>query len=308
MPVPAGMYAQQGLRVAVNDYIKNPKLIQARFFDIMRNEFMMDGILRNDGGNDSGMVRFEQDAPLFANDDPMLVAEAAEIPLVTGSDGIPKAAFTVKYGAGLEISREARSRNKVDQIDKRMKQLKNSFLRLYETLMFNALTTAVTQTSAASAAWNIAGTNIRTDIIKAASVVREANASGASAGPGVLDYLGFEPDTLVISTRTRDKLFGNTSITSMYGNGFTYDTKNPLYTGTLEAQLVGLRVLTSRFMADDVAWVLERKTVGGYSDEYPLAVEPLYPDKPRQVWRTDITRRTAIYIDQPKAACKITGI
>jgi hypothetical protein len=94
----------------------------------------------------------------------------------------------------------------------------------------------------------------------------------------------------------------------MYGNGFTYATKNPLYTGTLEAQLVGLRVLTSRFMADDVAWVLERKTVGGYSDEYPLQVEPLYPDKPRQVWRTDITRRTAIYIDQPKAACKITGI
>lgn len=308
MPVPAGMYAQQGLRVAVNDYVKNPKLIQARFFDIMRNEFMMDGILRNDGGNDSGMVRFEQDAPLFANDDPMLVAEAAEIPLVTGSDGIPRAAFTVKYGAGLEISREARSRNKVDQVDKRMKQIKNSFLRLYEKLMFNALTTAVTQTSAASAAWNIAGTNIRTDIIKAASVVREANASGAVAGPAVEDYLGFEPDTLVISTRTRDKLFGNTSITSIYGQGFTYDTKNPLYTGTLEAQLVGLRVLVSRFMADDVAWVLERKTVGGFSDEYPLQVEPLYPDKPRQVWRTDITRRTAIYIDQPKAACKITGI
>lgn len=308
MPISAGMYSQQGLRVAVNDYIRNPKLIQARMFDIARNQFMMEDLLRNDGGNDSGMVRFETDAPLFADTDPLIVAEGGEIPLLTGSDGQPRAAFTVKYGAGIEITREARSRNKIDQVDRRMKQVRNSFTRLYEKLMFNAFNAAVTQTSAASGTWATAGTNIRTDIIKAASVVREANASGATAGPGVNDYLGFEPDTLVISTRTRDKLFGNTSITSIYGMGFTYDTKNPVYTGTLEAELVGLRVLVSRFMADDVAWVMERKTVGGYSDEYPFGVEPLYPDKPRQVWRTDVTRRTAIYIDQPKAACKITGI
>lgn len=308
MPTAAGMYSQQGLRVAVNDYIKDPKLIGARMLDISRNQFMMEDLLRNDGGNDSGMVRFETDSPLFADSDPLIVAEGGEIPLITGSDGVPRAAFTVKYGAGIEITREARSRNKIDQIDRRMKQVRNSFVRLYEKLMFNAFNAAVTQTYAASGAWATAGTNIRMDVINASSIVREANASGTVAGPNVEDYLGFEPDTLVISTRTRDKLFGNTSITSIYGQGFTYDTKNPVYTGTLEAELVGLRVMTSRFMADNVAWVLERKTVGGYSDEYPLGVEPLYPDRPRQVWRTDVTRRTAIYIDQPKAAVKITGI
>ena len=306
--VSAGSYSQQGLRVAVNDYIKDPKLIQARMLDIMRNEFIMEDLLRNAGGNDSGVVRYEQDSPLFADSDPMIVAEAGEIPLLTGGDGLPKAAFTVKYGAGIEISREARSRNKVDQIDKRMKQVRNSFTRLYEKLMFSALSNAGCPTMPASAAWDIPTTNIRTDVIAATSAVREANQSGATAGPAVEDYLGFDPDTLVMSTRTRDLFFGNDSVTEVYGAGFTYDTKNPVYTGTLENDFVGLRVLVSRFMQDNEVWVMERKTVGGWSDEYPFSTEPLYPDKPRQVWRTDVTRRTAIFIDQPKAAIKITGV
>lgn len=305
---PAGNYSQQGYRVTVNSYIHDPKLIQRRFLDIMRNQFMMETILRNDGTNNSGVVQYETDGPLFADRDPMLVAEGAEIPLVTGSDGVMKAAFTTKYGAGLQITRECQSRNKVSQIDRRMKQLKNSFIRLYERKMFTALSAAPTLTMPASAIWTLPNTNIRTDILHATEAVQEANQSGATAGPAVEDYLGFEPDTLVISTRTKSLFFANDSVIDVYERGGPLETKNPLYVGTLEKDFMGLRVLVSRFMSDDFAWVLQRKVVGGYSDEYPLGVEPLYPDKPRQVWRTDVTRRTAMYIDQPKAAIKITNL
>lgn len=308
MPVKAGTYSQQGLRVAVNDYIKQPKLIQARMFDIARNQFMMEDILRNAGGNDSGVIRYEQDSPLFADSDPLIVAEGAEIPLLTGSDGQPRASFTVKYGAGIEITREARSRNKIDQVDRRMKQVRNSFTRLYENLMFQAFVNAGVPTMPASAVWSADTTDIRKDVLTAVQAVQEANASGTAPGPNVNDYLGFEPDTLVMSTRTKSLFFSNDGVLDVYRAGSVLPEKNPMYTGTLERDFMGMRILTSRFMSDDQVWVLERKTVGGYSDEYPLQVEPLYPDKPRQTWRTDVTRRSAIFIDQPKAAIRITGV
>lgn len=304
-PVQAGMYAAQGLRVAVNDYINNPKLLPKRQLDISRNEFIMEDLLRNDGGNDSGVVRYEEDAPLFADSDPLKVAEGGEIPLITGSDGVPKAAFTVKYGAGIEITREMRSRNKVGTVERRQQQVKNSFVRLYEKIFFSAMNASSIAVMPASADWATPTTNIRLDVIKAASIVREANQSGAAAGPNVDDYLGWEPDTLVMSTRIRDLFFANDSVIDIYGNGFTYDRKNPVYTGTLENDFVGLRVMVSRFMQDDGVYVMQRKAIGGYSDEYPLGISPMYKDNPRETWRWDVTRRTAVYIDQPKAAVKI---
>lgn len=305
MPVQAGSYSQQGLRVTVNDYIKQPKLIEARMFDIVRMQWIMEDLLRDTGGNDSGVVRYEQDGSLFADGDPLKVAEGGEIPLLTGSDGLAKAAFTVKYAAGLQITKEARTRNKIDQVDKRQKQIRNSFVRLYERLLFNSMDNAGIQIMPASADWATPTTNIRLDVLKAMGIVREANQSGATAGPLVDDYLGFEPDALVMSTRIQDIFFSNDSVIDVYKNGSSLDVKNPLYTGTLEKTFMGLRVLVSRFLPDDAVWVMERKTVGGWSDEYPFQSEPLYPDKPRQVWRTDFFRRTAMFIDQPKAAVKI---
>lgn len=303
--VPAGMYSQQGLRVTVNSYIKQPKLVEARLLDIMRMQWIMAELLRDAGDNDSGVVQYNVDGPLFADSDPLMVAEGAEIPLLTGSDGTAKAAFTVKYGAGLQITREARTRNKLDQVDRRMKQIRNSFTRLYERLLFSTMDNAGIQIMPASADWNISTTNIRADVLKAMAIVREANQSGATPGPLVDDYLGFEPDAIVMSTRVQEYFFGNDSVIDVYRTGGGLDVKNPLYTGTLEKTFMGLRVVVSRFLPDDAVWIMERKTVGAWSDEYPFSIEPLYPDKPRQVWRTDATRRTAMFIDQPKAAVKI---
>lgn len=310
MPVAAGNYSQQGYRVTVNSYINDPLLVRARMLDISRNEFMMESILRNAGGNNSGVVEYEEAGPLYADSDPLLVAEGAEIPLLTGQDGIMRAAFTAKYGAGIEITQETKDRNKVSQVERRMKQVRNSFIRLWERKMFTALNTASTLTLNRSAIWSNSATNIRSDVLTAIRLVREASISGATPGPNVDDYLGFEPDTLVMSTRTEALFFNNTSVTDVYKNNgsSTLGDKQPMYTGTLERDFMGLTVMRSRFMADDIVWILQRNEVGGYSDERPFQVSPLYRDNPREVWRADAVRRTAIFIDQPKAACKITNI
>ena len=40
----------------------------------------------------------------------------------------------------------------------------------------------------------------------------------------------------------------------------------------------------------------------------PLNATALYRDEPRKIWRSDVQRVSAIGLDQPKAACIITGI
>lgn len=305
MPVPSGSYSQQGQRITVNSLIKDPLIIRGRMFDLMRNQFMMEDILRRVPGAAAGVIGYEESAPLFADEDPSIVAEGGEIPLVVGQDGALKAAFTVKLAAGIQITREMRTRNRIDLVDRRMKQIRNTMIRAWERRMFTALDAAPTLTMNASADWATSTTDIRTDVLKAAGLVREASLSGATPGPNVDDYLGFEPDTLVMSTRTRDLFFGNDSVIEVYKNGSVLDTKNPMYTGTLEREFMGLRILTSRFMTDSYVWIMERNTVGGYSDEYPLSTTPLYELKQRQSWRADTDRRTAIFVDQPKAAVKL---
>lgn len=300
-----GMYSSQGVRVTVNAMIKDPLMIRGRLLDMSRNQFMMEDLLRRVPGTQSGVVQFTESAPLFAAEDPSLVAEGAEIPLITGEDGVPRAAFTVKMGAGIEITREARDRNRVDKVSQRLKQVRNTFVRAWERRMFTALESAATLTGTASASWATATTDIRGDVLTALRKVREASVSGATPGPDVDDYLGYEPDTLVMSTRTEALFFGNDTVAEVYERGSSLDPKNPRYTGTLEKEFMGLRVLTSRFMSDDFVWIMERKTVGGYSDERPLGVTPLYENKPREIWRADAVRRTAIFVDEPKAAIKL---
>lgn len=303
---PVGTYSSSGNRLFVNDLIKDPLLIRGRLLDMARNQFMMEDVLRRVPGTQSGVVQWSETTPLFASEDPSIVAEGGEIPLIQGEDGVPRAAFTVKIAAGIEITREARDRNRIDQVNKRLTQVRNSFVRVHERRMLSALNAAATLTMDSTLPWTTnTAAPIRSDVLTAIRTVREANASNTPGGPDVNDYLGYEPDTLVMSTRTEALFFNNDSVTEVYERGSSLDMKQPMYTGTLEKTFMGLRVLTSRFMEDDVVWIMERKTVGGFSDERPLGVTPLYEDKPREVWRADAVRRTAIFIDEPKAAIKI---
>lgn len=309
MPTPF-TYSNSGVRITVNAMIKDPLLIRARVLQIMNQQFIMEALLRKAPPAEAGVILYNESTPLFTDDDASVVAEAAEIPLVQGQDGIPKAAFTIKTGLGIEITIEMRNRNRVDQVSTRMNQVKNTILRHWERRLFNALNAAVpagnTITLGATASWNggTAGTiAIRDNLVDAMQLVREA----VVPNQGTDAYLGFEPDTLVISTRTMAVMMKDDDFRKVYENSPLAD-KNPFYSGQLEKNVMGLNVLTSRFMNDDYAFVLERNTVGGYSDERPLSVSPTYPDQDREIWRSNVVRQTGIFIDQPYAVAKINNI
>jgi hypothetical protein len=304
-------YSGEGPRITVNAMIKDPLLIRARMLDMTTQQFIMEAILRKAPPAEAGVLLYNESTPLFTDDDAAVIAEAAEIPLVQGQDGIPKAAFTIKTGMGIEITIEMRNRNRVDQVTTRMTQVRNTITRHWERRLFNAFDAAIPAgnilnlgpTVATDGWWTGSAPKIRENILDTAQLVREA----VVPNQGTDAYLGIEPDTIIISTRTMTEIMKDDTFRKIY-EGSPLASQNPYYTGQLDKQAMGFTWLTSRFMSDDAAYVLEAKTVGGYTDERPLSVSPTYPDNDREVWRSNVIRQTGIFIDQPFAVAKINNI
>lgn len=309
MPTPR-TYSNSGHRITVNAMIKQPLLIRQRMIRMTEQQFIMEALLRKAPPAEAGVILYNESTPLFTDDDAAVVAEAAEIPLVQGQDGIPKAAYTIKTAMGIEITREMKDRDRVDQVTTRMTQVRNTIIRHWERRLFAALDAAVPAANvlnlgptAATDSWYTGSApKIRDNIIDSMQLVREAEVPGQDDS-----FLGFEPTTLVISTRTGTAIMKDDEWRKAY-EGSPLSNKNPFYTGQLEKQALGLQILTSRFLSDDVAYVLEPKTVGGYSDERPLQTSPTYEQREREVWRSDVVRRTAVFVDQPYAIVKINNI
>lgn len=310
MPTPA-TYSVSGTRITVNSLIKDPLLIRQRFLQMADQQFIMEALLRNAGSADAGVVQYFESTPLFSDDDLAVVGEGGEIPLTTGQDGIPKAAFTIKTARGIEITREMRDRNKLDLVNIRMTQVRNTVVRHWERRLFAAMAALVPSANVLDLTGSTAVKNwvtgsaptIRFNILDAMALITEAKVPNQGADA----FLGFEPDTLVVSTRARYAMMKDTAFGTIYTNSPLADHA-PIYVGELERDVLGLRVLASRFLTDKNAYLVQSKTIGGYADERPLQVSPTYPDNPREVWRSDVVRRTAIFLDQPLAIAQIKGI
>jgi hypothetical protein len=305
MPI-STVYSGQGPRLTVNSMIADPLMIRARLLQMADQQFIMEALLRPVPSTPSGAIVFSESTPLFASDDATDVAEGGEIPLGVGQDGLPRVAHTTKTGLGIEITREMRDRNRTDLVNLRLDQVRNTLVRNWERKLFAAfsgLTPAVTINAANPWA---SSTTIRNDIGGAVKGITTAVTPNSDPNNNQ-DYIGFVPDTLVIPFASQYDIMLNTSFTSLYLGGDIAE-RNPQYTFQLERNVMNLQVLMSRFLPAGTAYVLQSKVCGGWSDERPLGVTPLYPDQPREVWRADVVRRTGIFIDQPLSVAKIVGI
>lgn len=311
MPTAVRTYSGTGPRISVNQMIKDPLLIPQRMLNMMQQQFIMEALLRRVPPAEAGVLVYNESTPLFTDDDAAVIAEGAEIPLVQGQDGIPKAAYTIKTGMGIEITRETRDRNRVDIVTTRMGQVKNTIVRHWERRLFAAFAAAVPAanvidlgpTVAARGWWSGSAPTIRVDILDGAQLVREA----VVPNQGTDAYLGFEPDTIVLSTRTMSEIMKDDTFRKIYENS-PLASENPLYTGRMQRQAMGFDWMASRFMGDDDVFILEAKTVGGFSDERALSVSPTYPDNDRETWRSNVIRRTATFVDQPFALAQIKNV
>jgi hypothetical protein len=288
--------------LTVNSLVANPLIVPERIIDVTQNQFIMDQILR-DAGTNKGAVQFRVSSGIFADDPSEIVAEGAEIPLATVTRGDLQTKPTQKRALGVGITWEMRNRNQLGEVDRQIQVVKNTLVRDIDSAFFSALSAAVTQTRAATATWATTATaTIRKDINAAKLLIKKATAPGAGAG----SFMAFNPTHLLLSVDSEADLLNSPEFTQMI-----YGQVNPSNVSSLadipDANILGLKPLVSPTLAAGTAYVVEAKAVGGYSDERPLQATELYEEQKNELWRSDASRITTGFIDQPLAVARITG-
>lgn len=292
---------QQAL--TVNALVERPRIIAERIVAEFQNQFVTDQVLRNAGAATGGAIGYRVSSGLFADTGSEVVNEFAEIPLATVTRGDLLSKPVQKRALGVAVSQEMRDRNDMGEVERQITVVRNTVVRDIDSAFFTTLTAAVTQTRAATATWATSGTaTIRKDINAAKLLIKKAVAPSTTGS-----YMAFEPDTLLIGVDAEADLLNSTEFLSLI-----FGSANASNVASLNdapgANVLGLKPLVSIALPAGTAYVMQSKVVGGYADERPLRATELYEHRPSETWRSDVTRATAAFIDQPLAVARITGI
>lgn len=297
--------AQDGPRLTVADLVKDPTAIPKRILQDINKFFIIGDLLRTLPGTSSGAYIYDESTPLYANGDAAIVEEFGEIPTISGEVGQRRVAVTVKRALALLVSQEMIDRNDMDRVNTQIKQIRNTMVRTWNNVFFLSLLNHPDVPSInATAAWNAATTYFAKDVMTAQSTIEDAAPANLTN-----QYFDFEPDTIVIGRNTRTDLIQSDSFNKVYKDALSGQA--PQYTGTLPGSWYGMNIMVSRQMdllAPGKALVLQRKVVGGIGDERALSSTPLRRLDDNETYRTNTVRRSAVVLDQPKAACWINGV
>jgi len=298
-PLPA-VVSQDGPKITVNAFLKDPLMIPNIVVSMMGQSFIADTVLRSAGQAESGVVRYEESTPIYADSTVRVRAEMAEVPIAQGSFGNPNVAYTSDRSLSVVVTDEDRRRSNIDKVNVRMMQVKNTIIQAWDDAFITAVTgNAGVNTFAAAGVWSGANYDIRNDVLSAAKLVDTAvDAQGSQ--------FGFMADTLIVNKTTKYDLLRSTQFQTPYVGNIA--SENLKYTGVLPQKLLGFDVLVTPRLANGTAILLQRGVAGFIADEVPLNATALYRDEPRKLWRSDVQRVSAVGLDQPKATTVITGI
>lgn len=302
MPTPL-LDSQSGNQLTINEFVKDPLLIQATVLDVMNQGFLVDSILRNAGTASGGVVGYRSSEPLYADSDVATRAEFAEVPILETSLGTPQTAYVEERAGSIVVSDEMIRRLTIDPIQRQLMKLRNTMVKSWDGTWLNTLlTTSGVNTLTAPTHWASTSANARDDILNAMYLIETAFPPGTDS----TQSFGWEADTLVIGKDTKSALIQNTTFSQPYVGNIASESLQ--YSGKLPQQLFGLDVLVTSRMPAGYAVVMQRNIAGFIADELPLTVTPTYRDEPRKMWRADVQRASAMGIDQPTAIAVISGV
>jgi hypothetical protein len=296
--------SQSGNIVSLNEYIKDPLLIQEVILQMMRRNFLADTILRNAGSVPSGTIRYHESSPIYANSDPQVRAEFAEVQIADISRGRPMVAVTQELAAAAAITDEMRRRQANDQFQRTLTQIRNSMTRKWDRIFMRMiLTHARVQQMAVPKVWDDPTAKHRIDILDAKRLITEASADDTADAE-----FGFEADTMILGRGTADALLTSDEFNKIYMNSPAI-TEAPIYRGQLDRKIYNLDVMVTPMpeLANKVV-ICQRRVMGFYADELPLTVSEMYRKEENKLSRADVQRASAAALDQPRAVVVLNGI
>jgi hypothetical protein len=304
-PPPAPTFSGDTLQI--HRLLQQPTLVAKRLQTLLMLRYISDALLPQRLRAAGGSVTWESGEPIGTGEAPRAVAPGAEYPLVSLTGGTPSVASTVKWGQDTEVTDESISRQTIQPVNRALTRLANQNVITVDGLAMSAITTAVTQTTAAGALWTAAGTT-------AAQILGEALQAKASLR--ALN-MGFEPDTIVVNDATYAAVFAK----FLAAGYFAREGENPLAKGEFPV-VAGMRWLPTPNGIANQAVVADTSQLGGMADEdlgspgYVAASAPGTTGVEVKVMRQDeedryrlrARRVTVPVILEPQAGWRLTGV
>lgn len=307
MPVtyPPAAPSLSGDLLTISRFLNNPTLVARRLRTIAEQRFISDRLLTGRFVTTSGSVVYEQGESIYADRAPQGVQPGAEYPLTPISTGPAQVAKTVKWGEDALVTDESISRQLMSPVNRAFVKLVNQMVKTVDGVAMAAVTSAVTQSTAALASWAAgAPAQIMRDVARAKANIRALNQ-------------GYEPDLLVVDDLTYANIISDPSFAAFLPREWQGGSA-PAITGMFPT-VEGLTILPTPNGISGVALVADSSALGGMADEnlagpgyvnadgVGVQAKTIRQDETDE-WRVRCRRVTVPVVVEPAAAWKITGV
>src|SRR6266700_2274630 len=300
---PAGPPTLSGDLETISRFLQSPTQIRRRLRDYTDLRFVADQILTQRFRTSGGAALYELSEPFVTDRAVEAVGPGAEYPFANMPTGTAGIAAVSKWGQKVRVTDDEIARNVYagQTVDRALRKTVNSIIQQVDGIAMSAVSSAVTATQAAVAAWSATATaRILLDILLAKGKVLKLN-------------LGYKPDTLLVDDNHYAYMMSDTAITNALRRE---DSSNPVYTGTIEI-IAGLVIVVSPSAVAANPYVLDSQQLGGMADEMDAA--PGYAmdqlavqiksirQEGNDAWDLQGRRKTVPVVQEPGSACEVTG-
>lgn len=305
-PAPATL---SGDNVTISRFLQNPTLVARRLRTLAEQRFISDVLLQGRFTAQGGAILYQTGESIYTDRSPQAVAPGSNYPQTPVSEGTASLAKTVKWGEDVPITDEVIARRNMDPVNRAFLKLVNQMVKYVDGVAMSAITSAVTQTTAATASWKAdTGTNIFRDIMLAKASIAALNQ-------------GYDPDTVVVDDITYANMVSDNRFQGLLPRESSSGTV--VYSGQFP-MVAGLRILpspniTGAGTSSAKALVLDSKVLGGMADEdlggpgyvstsgVGVQAKTIREEK-IDSWLLRCRRITVPVILEPAAAWWITGV
>jgi hypothetical protein len=165
-----------GDNITVSRLVNSPVMIQRALRTLVQQRLVGDKILS--GSVDltgTGAVNYEVSEAIMATSLAERVDDLMEYPESQEATAVSAMAATEKWALATSISDKLVARNRMDLVNRKLIKLANRIAFGFDALVISAVASAVSQTSAAVAAWSTSSADPFADITLGASVVDSLN-------------------------------------------------------------------------------------------------------------------------------------
>lgn len=307
MPGPAfppGAPTLSGDVLTINRLLQSPALVQRRLREIADQHFIADRLLTLSPEATGGALQYEVSESIYTDRDPTAVAPGGEYEGALVPLGTAAIASTTKYGQDVRITDESIGRFRMNYVERSLRKAVNRTVKFIDTISLAAVASAVTQTQAATAAWNASGADPFLDI---------------SLAEAQIDDLaeGYQPDAVFLTSTLYARLTANQKVIG----GLRRESSNTVTETGEVTRLAGktlYKVPASRMPSGVTVMLVDTTALGGLAWENIPSPEYQGPASGLQSWirRSPSgndswllrTRRIAVpFVQEPASSIKITG-